>query len=773
MPIGNAILDGPRSATVFLLNGEGIVGRIAKFDPVASILNLRIPFRMSDGGVFERTHSLPMEMVSSVALHKGQGPAAPPARGGAGVRELRVRIPGNRDFLVEVVASKLENPTGFVGVPVAQNSPYSMLYFFAARIHSREDSEPIGGLLVANEEIDQETLEEGLTEQEINRNVRIGDILVENQTIESEAVDAAAVKQRELLRQGKKIRLGEVLVQEGLVTQGEIDSALVEQKKRKGKRLGELLVERGAVDEQTLAKTLAQKFGLPFVDLDTVGTDPDAWIEIPPGLMARFRLLPFATDHTTIKVAMSDPLALEALDMLRFSSSKRIEEYIATPTQLETHLNPVLAGVDGELASHKAEEDSVEVIEDDDHVEVPPEVRVIKGTAVTRLVDRMILTAFRHGASDIHIEPNGSNKQTVVRFRIDGQCLVYRKVSADYRRELVSRLKVMGRLDIAERRRPQDGRVRLRVGDKRLDLRMATIPTVGGDEDIVLRILPGEGTMPLGRLHLSERNLTELKRLVQRPYGLILCAGPTGSGKTTSVHAMVEGINTETRKIWTAEDPVEIVHPGIRQVQVNPSIGFTFAKAMRAFLRADPDVILVGEMRDLETASTGVEAALTGHLVLSTLHTNNAPETITRLLDMGIDPFTFSDSLLCVLAQRLVRKLCPTCRKSYDGKKDLQTIHERLKNNPDVNRLQGKFVPLFMANGCEECFNTGYRGRVAIQELLVVSDEVRELIQQKAPVSEIRQKAEEAGMKSLLSDGLDKAMLGLTDLRQVVAAANL
>jgi type II secretory ATPase GspE/PulE/Tfp pilus assembly ATPase PilB-like protein len=331
-------------------------------------------------------------------------------------------------------------------------------------------------------------------------------------------------------------------------------------------------------------------------------------------------------------------------------------------------------------------------------------------------------------------------------------------------------------LDIAERRKPQDGKIRFRVGEKQIELRVATIPTVNNNEDIVLRILAASKPMPIESMGMSPSVLSNLKQVVSKPYGLVLCVGPTGSGKTTTLHSALGFINTVDMKIWTAEDPVEITQHGLRQVQVNPKIGFTFAHAMRAFLRADPDVIMVGEMRDLETAGTAVEASLTGHLVLSTLHTNSAPETVTRLIDMGLDPFSFADALLGVLAQRLARGLCKQCREQYTPTAaELDELSAAYGHEAFQALLKEEHpfgLKLWKCKGCAACGQSGYKGRVALHELLVGSDELKRSIQRKAPIDDIRKIAGETGMITLLQDGVRKVMDGLTDLKQVLAVCS-
>jgi type II secretory ATPase GspE/PulE/Tfp pilus assembly ATPase PilB-like protein len=364
----------------------------------------------------------------------------------------------------------------------------------------------------------------------------------------------------------------------------------------------------------------------------------------------------------------------------------------------------------------------------------------------------------------------------MVRFRIDGDCVTYQEIPANYRLPLVARFKIMAQLDISERRKPQDGKIRFKIAEKQIELRVATIPTVNGNEDLVLRILAASKPIPLDQLGLSERNLRVLNQLTKQPYGLILCVGPTGSGKTTTLHSALGSINTIDTKIWTAEDPVEITQPGLRQVQVNAKIGFTFANAMRAFLRADPDVIMVGEMRDTETASTAVEASLTGHLVFSTLHTNSAPETVTRLIDMGLDPFSFADALLGVLAQRLARSLCKQCRVRYVASdKELEELGAFYGKTPfeELLRLNGPGeLKLWKPVGCESCSQTGYRGRLALHELLITDDAMKDAIQHKASVGEIRGLAHQGGMSTLLQDGIEKVVAGHTDLKQVLAVCS-
>ena len=563
----------------------------------------------------------------------------------------------------------------------------------------------------------------------------------------------------------RRLRLGELLVSEGLTSEAEIHVALSQQKQQKGKRLGEVLVELGMVDESAIAMVLANRLGMLFIDLDSTDIESDALSEIPARVIREHQVFPISVDTESLTVAMGDPLSSEAIDAVRFTCKKRVIEVVATPTQLKAYIAD-------RLSTQESSEDFETYLrslggsgragdaegEDDD---------------VIKLVNRFIVDAIRDRASDIHIEPYGEKQDLTVRFRVDGQLRNYRRIPSEYRERIVARMKIMARLNIAERRLPQDGKIRFKLGEGDIELRMVTVPTAGENEDVVLRILAGFGALPLSEMGLSPDNLQAVEALVRRPYGLVLAVGPTGSGKTTTLHSMLAQINDVKKKIWTVEDPVEITQPGLRQLQVHPQIGLTFASAMRSFLRADPDVIMVGEMRDEETAHMGIEASLTGHLVLSTLHTNTAPETITRLIDMGMEPFSFSDALLGILSQRLARQLCGKCKVEYDATPYETDEFSRYIGADSVERAtSGGALKLWRADGCVECEKTGYRGRLALHELLVNNDEIRAAIQRKATTAEIRDLAQQAGMQTLLQDGVVKCLQGHTDLKQVLAVCS-
>jgi type II secretory ATPase GspE/PulE/Tfp pilus assembly ATPase PilB-like protein len=390
---------------------------------------------------------------------------------------------------------------------------------------------------------------------------------------------------------------------------------------------------------------------------------------------------------------------------------------------------------------------------------------------IIMLVNRILREAYQEGASDIHIEPGIRKEPTQIRYRIDGICKTTHRIISTYKHAIVSRIKVLSHLDISEHRKPQSGKMVLRHGNQRVEYRVEVTPTAMGNEDVVLRILPSSQKFSLDELGFTESNFKSFKKIISKPYGIFLCAGPTGAGKTTTLHAALANLNTAERKIWTAEDPVEITQRGLRQVQVNHKIGFTFSEALRSFLRSDPDIIMIGEMRDAETAKTAIEASLTGHLVLSTMHTNSAPETLIRFIEMGMDPFNFADAILGVNAQRLALRLCTNCKEEYHP--DIKEYERLVKAyNPywfSQHNLppHSKDLTLMRKKGCKVCNDTGYRKRIAFHELMVATHSVKKAIVDRIPVNELRELAINEGMRTLRMDGIQKVFQGLTDLKQV------
>jgi type II secretory ATPase GspE/PulE/Tfp pilus assembly ATPase PilB-like protein len=568
------------------------------------------------------------------------------------------------------------------------------------------------------------------------------------------------------------------LLEQNLITRDELDVAISEAR-RKGQDVETVLIDEYRVPKKEVGKALSTFFGCPFVEFDDGAVvDPRLIKGINFDYLKANSWVPLRRDGSTVDVLVDNPKDLQKIEHIQHLMKgatvrffvglrKDIMQYLNAASgkhEVQDSIQNILSDLTGDEGSHSQEDDDegTSVSEDD--------------SAVVRLANQIIVDAYKRGASDIHIEPYSAKQDTVVRIRIDGHCREYQRIPATYRRPLVSRFKIMARLDIAERRKPQDGKIKFRLPtDREIELRVATIPTANNNEDVVMRILAASEPMPMAQLQMTERNMQAFQHIIQRPYGLVLVVGPTGSGKTTTLHSALGHINTPERKIWTAEDPVEITQYGLRQVQVNARIGFTFAAAMRSFLRADPDVIMVGEMRDEETAHIGIEASLTGHLVFSTLHTNSAVETVTRLLDMGLDPFNFADALLGVMAQRLVRTLCSACKESYHPPQETFVELREAYGKEAFEALSIRYTPefvLYRGKGCQVCNNTGYRGRVGIHELLINNDEVRHLIQTRARVAEIVDAAKRDGMTTLVQDGVLKALRGATDLTQVKAVAS-
>ncbi len=579
------------------------------------------------------------------------------------------------------------------------------------------------------------------------------------------------------LRQARKPSRWDALVDSGAITENALQEALREAKSA-GVDEARYLVEHKKINRADVERSLSSFFNCEFFRRAPGQVIAESMrAKLRADGLKKIVAAPIERRGKKLLAVIDDPFDLSRTDQLRM---------IEPDAQLQLMVgfrDEIVAFIEHSYGLVADGDVDVDVVVDiaapesagERPAAEPPETHE-SDSGIIRLANQIIVDAMRRRASDIHIEPNGRDRNTLVRFRVDGDCSLYQEVPPEMWAPLVARFKIMANLDISEHRRPQDGKIRMRLPEGHVELRVATLPTANGNEDVVLRILAASKPMPLEQMGLAERNLRELRTLINKPYGLILCVGPTGSGKTTTLHSTLGAINTLDTKIWTAEDPVEITQPGLRQLQVHPKIGLTFAAAMRSFLRADPDVIMVGEMRDQETAATAVEASLTGHLVLSTLHTNSAPETVTRLLDMGLDPFTFADALLGVLAQRLARGLCQSCCEPYAGTEaEYREIAALYGEKALAERLGVKPGPdfkLWRAKGCEVCGQTGYKGRVALHELLVGSDEMKAAIQHRASIAELRELAVGQGMTTLLQDGIEKLLAGLTDLRQVLTVCS-
>jgi type II secretory ATPase GspE/PulE/Tfp pilus assembly ATPase PilB-like protein len=568
-----------------------------------------------------------------------------------------------------------------------------------------------------------------------------------------------------------------LLVDKGLLSGADLEKAVGSARVNQVD-LTKILQEDFGIAKEELLLAFAHFYDRPAVDLAGRVMPADLKDRLSPEFLKKNVCAPLDKKEGTLTVAVEDYQDLTRLDAIKaMNVAPRHEFVVALRTDIIDYINATY----GLTPTSADEQDLGRIITqlgsgDEDEMEgeqQTPEAEIDEtDSGIVKLCNQIIIDAYNRGASDIHVEPYGKTAPTQVRLRVDGDCSKYLDIPAPHRNAVVQRLKIMARLDISEKRKPQDGKIRFRGPMGTIELRVATIPTSGGNEDVVMRILSASKPLPLERMGFSERNLAEFKKILEKPYGICLVVGPTGSGKTTTLHSGLGHINTVDMKIWTAEDPVEITQPGLRQVQVHPKIDFTFANAMRAFLRADPDVIMVGEMRDHETAATGVEASLTGHLVLSTLHTNSAPETITRLLDMEIDPFNFADALLGILAQRLVRTLCKDCKEGYaPSQEEFAELMESygLEHWDRLGVRYSKEFRLYRPKGCSKCGGSGYKGRMGLHELLVGSDTLKRLIQRRETIEVIRNQAMAEGMTTLLQDGIMKVIQGHTDFQQVRA----
>ncbi|WP_028453436.1 GspE/PulE family protein [Chitinilyticum aquatile] len=579
------------------------------------------------------------------------------------------------------------------------------------------------------------------------------------------------------------------LLNDGILSPAAFQVAVKEAQKNQ-RDIELVLLENYGVSTAQIGASLAAFYGVPYEPCTAGRSKPMTLLaRLKRDQLLQEQWLPLEESDAGVRIVSADPeLTRTFAGPQPWFEGRRLQFCVTTRAEFLQTITAWFGDV-GTLNAPLVLNDEVNEAEEQAAADA---LSAAQDNEVVRLANEIIQEAYRKGASDIHIEPYPGREKTLIRFRRDGNLMAYREIPASYRSPLVTRLKIMCDLDIAERRKPQDGKIKLKkfIPELDIELRVATIPTAGGMEDVVMRILAAGEPLPLEKLALSDGNLAQLKEVISKPYGLFFVCGPTGSGKTTTLHSVLKYLNTPETKIWTAEDPVEITQKGLRQVQVNPKAGLTFASVMRAFLRADPDIIMVGEMRDAETAGTGIEASLTGHLVLATLHTNSAPESVIRLLDMGMDPFNFADALLGILAQRLARRLCK-CKEAYvvsDAELDsmareyadeLLKIPEWQEDREgcmqtvlaDWRRHFGRDgkITLYRPKGCAECGNTGYKGRVGLHELLVGSDRVKQLVQERARVAQILAAALEEGMTTLKQDGIEKVLAGITDMAQVRA----
>ena len=602
--------------------------------------------------------------------------------------------------------------------------------------------------------------------------------------------------------------MGQALLDANVINSDQLQQALHAQAsdQASGLRtmLGSRLVATGAISKPQLEQVISDWLGEAVIDPGVYQFEADALVLIRRDVAERELGLPLMLRDDLLVVMLADIHDRQLLDELRFITQRRIVGVMAAPGTLVSAIaraygqTPEIAGAYSDTEEgHTSASDLARDMSQDSGPSQQVESDVVSESdnSLVRMINLLIEEAIVLKASDIHIETHAAPCKVRIRLRVDGELLTHLEVDARFRFALVARIKIMANMDISEHRKPQDGKIDFsRFGNTRTELRVVTVPTSNGLEDVVMRLLAGTKALPLSQIGLNPDDLETLLRMARKPYGLILVCGPTGSGKTTTLHSLISDINTDSRKIWTAEDPIEITQEGLRQVQMNPRIGWTFAAAMRTFLRADPDVIMIGEVRDEETARIAIEASLTGHLVLSTLHTNSAAESIARLLEIGLDPFNFSDSLLAILAQRLVRRYCPHCVVSrvadtdeirnlamhyLEGVRpyneaDLQTLIAQWREEFGRADSSGaKTLRSYAKVGCTHCEGHGFKGRVGIYELLINTDAIRQHIRKRDSASEIRFSALQRGMKTLRQDGIEKVLVGLTAISEVVAASNM
>ncbi|MGM9480407.1 ATPase, T2SS/T4P/T4SS family [Roseateles sp. NT4] len=797
---------GPEACEILGLNNSRSTGQLLQLDASDRIVQINVPpARNSMPLKFSQFRAIKLLRTVTVPPRDAGDLSSPLSVDQRPRTEFRVVFNGGDELKGTTIGHHNDNLGLFLFPPLADDDDSVRRVFVPREVLAHfEIGERLGDMLLKDALVTPEQLNAAAVEQSDLRQRRVGDILVNQQIVTAEQLMQAIEQQAKM----PMVRIGEALLALELVTPDQLEHALVQQRDDRSVPLGELLVRKGVISRAQLQSALARKMGYPVVDVENFTIEPDAVRKLPHAVAKRLEVLPLVLRDGRLIVAMEDPTRRDALDEVEFITQLKV---VPTLTKLGTLQFAIPSAFDRYGAEalprgnadplpdfqpdftlessnkliESLERDSSErsTKEEESHIEQ-------SDNSLVRLINSMIIEAHNQGVSDVHIETYPGREKLKIRFRRDGVLQPYLELPHTYRNAVIARVKIMCDLDISERRKPQDGKINFAKysPQHKLELRVATIPTNNGLEDVVMRLLASSKPMPLDRIGLSPANLAALQSAVARPYGMVLCVGPTGSGKTTTLHSALSYINTPERKIWTAEDPVEITQAGLRQVQVNPKIDWTFAKALRAFLRADPDVIMVGEIRDQETAEIAVEASLTGHLVMSTLHTNSAPETITRLLDMGMDPFNFADSLLAVLAQRLVRRSCSTCRTSEAmTEAELQELLDDYlhvfpaESRPSKLALmsdwiksygQGGRLMKYHSPGCTACGGSGYKGRAGLHELLTVSKDIRRMIQTGARAEELHHAGLAEGMRSLRQDGIIKVLQGITTLAEVHATSN-
>ena len=792
-----------QGVSINLTNGETLEGHMLGFSPIMHKLHFFEKNQPDDTG----SRKLDVEEIVFVGLYSSESSSAEHSSQLQQMDELKV-VTVNRDSFRVFASPMMSNTPGFFATVKDDKSPYERIFFYHHGIRYQEKPERLGDLLIDQESIVSEDLQHALELQadsmpslgdvlkdqgKVNskdldaalsiqgrQRMRMGDLLIDQELVTADDVQDALAIQSEsvdkplghiLIEKGKiqnkhidsvlqiqnrrKMRLGEILIEAGLITDDDVQFALDEQKVR-GQRIGEVLLSSQVITEDELLSALSKKFRLPTVDLEGYEINPVAATEIDRDVVEKYQIMPIDTDAHSLTIALADPMGLSAYDEISFKTGKKVYEVMVKASQLKARIADLLKE---ELAD---EELSCEFLhEEDDSLDEPLNELEITQSAedapIIRLVNRIIRNGLRKKASDIHILPQA--KKITLAYRLNGQLLSENALEKSLSKQISARIKILCGMDIAEQRLPQDGRLQLRDGNKKYEFRVSCIPNCFG-ESIVLRVLNKEMAVELDVLGLREDDMAKLSTMARKPYGLILVTGPTGSGKSTTLFALLKSISHLPAHVLTIEDPVESEIDDANQIQVNHKIGMGFARILRNVLRHDPDIIMIGEMRDSETAEIGIEAALTGHLMFSTLHTNSAVDTIIRLNDLGIPNYLIAPALLGVISQNLLKKLCLECRIELDS------------HDPAFAMLAdlGFEVPkhLYKAGGCEHCNQTGYAGRVMSYEFLVVNEKVRQAIHDGVKGQDMQRIAIESGMSPKSTGALQMAADGIIDYNDFV-----
>ncbi len=724
---------GELKASLTLFNKETREGYLIHFDPKVQRLALRTEE--------DEIRYFDVPKVAYLTFHD---PIEPPAAEPKEPEEMLINTITGDQFHVHIAKGDPYD-LGLFCFSKEEESKTDSYYFYKHGIRSLEDPSPIGQVLAKKKAITNSEVEEALHAQQELKNKPLGNILVEMNTVNHEDVENAAKVQKR-----KRKPIGEILIEAGLIKEDDLQQALEEQAKNRSLRIGQVLIKMGMVTEEELTSSLAKKFNMPFVDLDDYVINPELIELFDINLLMRFQLIPIASTEDTLTIANADPMNFEAFDTIRFQTTKHITEVLATPTQIEKLLAQHLGSKSDDSEEWLIIERVVDEKEEGAENEAV-EVKAAEAQPIVRLVNKMLINALKKGASDIHVLPQA--KKLLILYRLNGDLQQMMVLEKWVQRRMVSRIKLLSGMNIAEHRLTQDGRMMVRHENGIVEFRVSCIPNAYG-ESIVMRVLDKEIAANMETLGVTPRDRRTLSGMIRKPFGLILATGPTGSGKSTTLFALMQSIIDLPVHILTIEDPVESEISGANQIQVNSKVGLTFASVLRNVLRHDPDVIMVGEMRDNETASIGVEAALTGHLMLSTLHTNSAVDTIIRLQDLGIPNYLLAPALRGIISQNLMKQLCEHCRKPMDNPQD--EIYEILESM-GFERPSGLYLP----GACEQCHQTGFSGRVMAYEFLEITEPIRQAIHRNKVGKELQEIAESEGMVPKAKHALSLAEKGI------------